>query len=286
MRSDFIPTDVAPPDFAPVDFAPSRYQRSAGPRAVAGERRRLQRDLATAAQFGRFALHYQPRAALATGVLIGAEALIRWPHRAQGMIAPSQFLPLAEENGQIVPIGGWMLRAACREARRWRDAWTVSVKVSLRQIDAGALLGQLAAALEESGLAPERLELELAEAQFATLDSEGLLTLAALRDLGVGLLLDEFGAGQAALGLLRRLPLTAVKLGRALVRGLPEDREDAAIAGAVIAVARALGLAIVADGIEHEAQRGWLAASGAEAGQGPLFGDPLAAERLPVRRLP
>lgn len=273
-----------PSDAVSSDLAPSRFQQSAAPRAAATERRRLRRDLATAAQFGRFVLHYQPRAALGNGEAVGAEALIRWPHRAQGMVAPSQFLPLAEEIGQIVPIGGWMLRAACREARRWRAAWTVSVNVSLRQIAAGALLGQLASALEESGLPPERLELELAEPQLLALDAEALLTLAAVRDLGVGLLLDEFGSLHASLALLRRLPLTAVKLDRALVRGLPADAEDTAIARAVIAVAHALGLTVVADGIECEAQRGLLAASGAEAGQGPLFGDPLPPERLPVRR--
>ena len=265
------------------DPVPARYRLTPSRRTVATERRRLERDLAMASQQGRFLLHYQPRLALASGAVLGAEALIRWPHRAEGMIAPSLFIPIAEQSGQIVPIGGWVLRAACREAQRWRTPRTVSVNVSARQIAAGALLGQVAAALEESGLAPERLELELTEAQLVDADIETLLVLSAVRDLGVGLALDDFGTGYASLAVLRRLPLTAMKLDRSLVRGLPADPEAAAIVRAMIATAHSLGLSVVAEGIETEAQRAFLAAGGCDEGQGYLFSEPLPPERLPAR---
>lgn len=132
---------------------------------------------------------------------------------------------------------------------------------------------------------PERLELELTESQLLADDTETLLALSAVRDLGVGLTLDDFGAGQTSLSVLKRLPLTAMKLDRALVRGLPAEREDAAIARALIATAHALGLSVVAEGIETEAQRAFLAAAGCDEGQGYLFSEAVPPERLPVRSL-
>ncbi len=269
-----------PSDTSLRDHVPARYRLSPSRRSAATERRRLERDLATATQQGRFLLHYQPLLALATGEMYGAEALIRWPVRGQGMIPELVFIPIAEQSGQIVPIGGWALRAACREARRWRAAWTVSVNVSARQLAAGALLGQVAAALEESGLPPERLELELTELQLGGAETELLLALSAIRDLGVGVALDNFGTGAASLAVLKRLPLTAMKLDRSLVRGLPADREDAAIVRALIVTGHALGLRVVAEGIDTEAQRAFLAASFCDEGQGYLFSEPLPPERL------
>ena len=273
-----------PSDAAAPDLAPSRYQLTPGRRDAAAGRRRLQRDLAAAASDGRLLLHFQPRVLLASGATTAAEALLRWPHRKHGMIAPALFIPLAEANGQIVPIGGWVLRAACREARRWRQPWVVSVNVSARQLAAGVLLRQVAAALEESGLPAERLELELTESQLVAVDTETLLALSAVRDIGVGLALDDFGTGYASLSVLKRLPLTAMKLDRSLVRDLPADREDAAIVRAVIATGHALDLTVVAEGIESEAQRAFLSASGCDEGQGYLFSQPLPPERLAARR--
>lgn len=272
-----MPSDTA------ADLAPSRYRLNPGRRDAAAERRRLERDLAAAARDGRFQLHYQPRVELANGQPCAAEALLRWPHRKQGLVPPSVFIPMAERSGQIVPIGGWVLRAACREARRWRAPWLVSVNVSARQLAAGVLLAQVAAALEESGLSPDRLELELTESQLVAVDTETLLTLSAVRDIGVGLALDDFGTGYASLAVLKRLPLTVMKLDRSLVRELPADREDTAIVRAVIATGHALGLRVVAEGIETEAQRAFLAASGCDEGQGYLFSQPVPPERLPVR---
>jgi EAL domain-containing protein (putative c-di-GMP-specific phosphodiesterase class I) len=272
------------PSDSAIDLGPCRYRLTPNRRDLASERRRLERDLAVAAQEGRFLLHYQPRVALATGQPCAAEALLRWPHRQRGMISPAVFVPLAEQSGQIVPISGWVLRAACQEARNWRAPWIVSVNVSARQLAAGVLLAQVAAALEESGLPPERLELELTESQLISIDTETLLTLSAVRDAGVGLALDDFGTGYASLALLKRLPLTVMKLDRSLVRNLPTDRDDAAIVRAVVATGHALGLRVVAEGVETEAQRAFLTACRCDEGQGYLFSQPVPPERLAARK--
>jgi EAL domain-containing protein (putative c-di-GMP-specific phosphodiesterase class I) len=195
-------------------------------------------------------------------------------------VSAASFIPLAEEAGLITTIGGWVLLAACREAMRWQQPWVVSVNVSPRQITEGALLGQVAAALDVSGLDPERLELELAESTLLGVDIDSLLTLSAIRDLGAGVGLDNFGTGLASLSMLKRLPLTSMKIDRSLVRDLPLDGEDAAIVRAVIDTAKALGLIAVAEGIETEAQRAFLAACGCPEGQGFLFGRPAPAEAL------
>ena len=272
-----------PSDAALLPEAPPRYRVDPNRRDAVAEQRRLERDLAHAAQNGRFLLHYQPRVALGTGETRGAEALIRWPHRVRGLMPPSLFIPIAERSSLILSIGAWVLRAACLQAQAWTAPWAVSVNVAAQQIASGMLLGQIAAALSESGLPPERLELELTESQLIGLDADTLLALSAIRDLGVGLALDDLGTGHASLAVLKRLPLTAMKLDRSLVRGVPADREDAAIVRAVVAMGHALGLTVVAEGIESETQRDFLAACGCDEGQGYLFSQPLPPERL---RLP
>ena len=269
-----------PSDTVLRDHAPRRYRLDPGARDAAADRRRLERELAVAAQQGRFLLHYQPRMVLATGEMRAAEALIRWPHRVRGLVPPTLFLPIAEQSSLILSIGSWMLRAACLEARLWPLPWVVSVNVAGPQLSSGILLGQVAAALEESGLPPERLELELTESHLIGGDAETLLALSAVRDLGVGVALDEFGSGQASLAVLKRLPLTAMKLDRSLLRGVPDDREDSAIVRAVIDMGHALGLVVVAEGVENEAQRAFLAGSGCDEGQGYLFSQPLPPELL------
>lgn len=258
----------------------------ADPRTEVAEQRRLERDLRDAVKREAFHLQYQPRLALSSGTVTGAEALIRWPHRRRGMVPPMSFIPLAERSGLILAIGGWVLRAACQEAAGWgaRDASlstpSVSVNVSARQIADGVLLHQVAAALEVSGLAPEQLELELTESMLIHIDLDALLGLSALRDIGVGLALDDFGTGYASLAMLRRLPLTVLKLDRSLVHGLPREREDAAIVRAVVETGHALGLRVVAEGIEAAEQRDFLTQIGCDEGQGYLFSRPLPAEQL------
>jgi len=243
--------------------------------AARADRRRLRRDIAEASRTQRFEVQYQPRIALATGRPTGAEALLRWPHRRRGMVPPAVFVPLAEQSGQIVAIGGWALGAACAEAVAWPEPTIVSVNVSARQLAHTLLLDQVGLALEQSGLSPDRLELELTERLLIDVDVEMLLTLSAIRDLGVGLALDDFGTGFASLATLKRLPLTTLKLDRSLVREVPHDAEDAAIVRAAIVTGHALGLTVVAEGVETEAPRGFLAECGCDEGQGWLLGLPM-----------
>ena len=244
-------------------------------------RRRLALELRGALAAGSLALHYQPRVTLPDGRACGAEALLRWHHPKRGNIPPGLFIPIAEGSELISDIGGWVLRQATQEAAGWAQSpAVVSVNVSARQLRGGLLLRQVAQALEESGLPPERLELELTESMLVDGSADTLLTLAAIRDLGVGLALDDFGTGYASLAVLKRLPLSTIKLDRAFVRDLPHDAEDSAIVRAVQSIASALKLEVVAEGVETEDQRAFLSGIGCEEAQGYLFGRPAAAEQL------
>lgn len=276
---------LLPTPAAPLALPPRRRQSDPpDTKAEANMRRRLEQDLRQAVAQGAFILHYQPRICFTSGQVIGAEALLRWPHRRRGLVSPAYFIPLAEQNGLIVKIGAFALRAACVAAAAWQNSdCVISVNVSPRQLSDRALLSQVAAALEESGIRPERLELELTESMLLHVDADTLFSLSALRDRGVGLALDDFGTGFASLGMLRRLPLTALKLDRSLVRDLPDGPEDVAIARAAVQTGHAMGLRVVAEGVETEAQRDFLAAIGCDEGQGYLFARPMPAEQVGER---
>lgn len=243
------------------------------------DNRQLRTEIRRGLQRNEFAVVYQPRIDLPSGVVLGCEALLRWPGRARGVLPPSMFIPAAEGCELINDLGEWVLTQACTEARLWPGRH-ISVNVSSRQLASGALPGQVARALEHSGLRPDRLELELTESLLIECGLEPLLTLSALRDLGVGLALDDFGTGWASIAMLKRLPLTALKLDRSMVRELPGNREDAAIVRAMIGTGHALGLRIVAEGIETELQRAYLASLGCDEGQGYLFSHPLSPELI------
>ena len=250
-------------------------------RVPAARHQALGRDVRRALETGRFLLHYQPRIELSSGLIASSEALIRWPDRRRGMIPPADFIPVAERSDLINGIGAWVLQEACTEAMRWGGG-RVSVNVSARQLQSGALPTQLASALDQSGLPPDRLELELIESMLIDNSTDTLLTLSAIRDLGVGLALDDFGTGYASLSMLKRLPLTVMKLDRSLVRELPGNREDAAIVRAVVETGHAIGLTVVAEGIETEAQRAFLSGIGCDQGQGYLFSQPVPAKHIRV----
>ncbi|MBV9783108.1 MAG: EAL domain-containing protein [Acidisphaera sp.] len=275
--------DEAPPQPGgrglPPPSLPGRGWRAGTTRPEAPDHR-LEQDLAYALEQGQLTLHYQPRVRLTTRLPIGAEALARWPHRRRGMVPPVVFIPMAERMGLITQLGGWALSTACIEATRWPAPAVVSVNVSALQLAEGCLLRQVRAALDESGLAPERLEIELTESMLVDAGIETLLTLSAVRDLGVGIALDDFGTGYASLAALKRLPLTQLKLDRSLIRGVPRHREDSAIAGALVATGHALDLSIVAEGVECEAQCRFLCEIGCEQGQSFFLGHPVPAERL------
>ena len=249
-----------------------------------GLKRKLARELREALEADALTLHYQPRVTLEDGLTSGAEALLRWHHPKRGNIPPGLFIPIAETSDLITEIGGWVLRHATREAAGWATSPAqpaiVSVNVSARQLRGGVILNQLARALEESGLPPERLELELTESMLIDGSVDTLLTLAAIRDIGVNLALDDFGTGFASLSVLKRLPLSTIKLDRACVRDLPHGAEDTAIVRAVQGIATALKLDVVAEGVETEEQRAFLSGIGCEEAQGYLFGRPAAPEAL------
>ena len=250
---------------------PARFRVAQGLRAQTIARRRMESDLRRAIERDAVSLQYQPRVALGSGEVRGAEALLRWSDRRRGLVSPAQFIPVAERSVLIVDLGGWA-------------QLLVSVYVSALLLTYGALLEQVAAALDESGLVPERLEIELTESLLIEVETETFLVLSAIRDLGVGLSLDDFGTGYASLAALKRLPLTAMKLDRSLIRALPGDREDAAIVRAVVETGHALGLLVVAEGIETEAQRAFLSGIGCDEGQGYLFGHPAPATALEWHR--
>jgi EAL domain-containing protein (putative c-di-GMP-specific phosphodiesterase class I) len=213
------------------------------------------------------ALHLFPRHDLADDRLSGAEAVPVRPLRAPGGGSP------------LFDTAATLLRQAAALGPPW-DGVPIAIPLP-GALDPERLIGQVTAALTASGLAPARLELVIPEAALVEVDGDGLLALAALRDLGVGLCVDGFGAGLASLTLLRRLPLTGLKLARTLVRALPDDREEAAILRAILGTAQAIGLSVIADGVESERQRAFLAQSGCQQGQGALFGAPLLLSALP-----
>lgn len=276
-------SQIRPSDATAGSFRPRRAPPMAVLHETQAERahlRRLRRDLSTAAEQEGFVLHYQPRVALRSGAVTGAEALIRWPHRKRGLMAPGSFIPIAEQAGLISDIGAWVLRAACLSAATWNRDLRVAVNVSARQLHDRELLRQIGESIEISGLPPERLEIELSEAILLDDDLDTLLALSAIRDLGVGITLDDFGSGVASLSMLKRLPLELIKLDRSLVRTLPDDGEDVAIVQAIIDTSHALGLGVVAEGVETEAQRSLLAALGCDEAQGYLFSQPLPEDQF------
>ena len=243
-------------------------------RAAAAVRRRLDVDFAQAVADTKLEIAYQPRICLSSGAIIAQEALIRWQDRRHGLLLPSTILPLAERTRLSEIVGGWVLEEACRDAARWSSI-SVCVNVSGRQVRSGVILAQVANALRQSGLAAERLELEMNEDTMLTGGIDTLLVLSGLRDLGVGLSLDDFGTGYGNLAALRRLPLTAILLDRSVIRNLPDQSDDAAIAHAIIQTGHAIGITMVAEGIETQAQLALLTGLGCDAGQGFLFGLPV-----------
>jgi EAL domain-containing protein (putative c-di-GMP-specific phosphodiesterase class I) len=273
------------PSSADVPPAMTRFRMTHNTRTATADRRRREQELRQALHGGELALHYLARRSLSDGTIRGAEAVLRWPHRRRGLVAAADFMPVAGTSGLAGQIGGWMLQEACRMAASWEGNIVVSVDVSASQVEDDALLDQVANALEDSGLPPDRLEIELCESGLTGSLGETLLRLGALRDLGVGVALDEFGTGAASLSLLKRLPLTTVKLGPSMVRDLVFSREDRAILQAIIQAARALNLITVAMGIETEDQRAFVAGLACDEGQGALFGPPFVPDPPPERWL-
>lgn len=247
--------------------------------AVVRQRLDLQTRLHRALELGEFVLHYQPKVDLATRRIIGMEALLRWQLPGEPMIGPDVFIPLAEESGFIVPLGEWVLREACRYTRQLHAAGftglQVAVNISARQFHQRDLTHRIRSILDECGLAPGFLQLELTESLVMHDAEQFVATLEALDKLGVQLAVDDFGTGYSNLAYLKRFPVSRLKVDRAFVRDIATDPDDATIVKAVISLAHSLGLGVVAEGVETAEQLDFLAANGCDEIQGYLISRPV-----------
>jgi diguanylate cyclase (GGDEF)-like protein len=223
-------------------------------------------------------VHFQPEISVATGAIVGVEALVRWDRPGHGMVSPGEFIPIAEETGLIVPIGKWVLHEACAQAKTFDDGrLVIRVNVSARQLAEPGLADTVKDALAASGLPPERLVLEVTESVVLEDGDRSVAALQALRDIGVGVSLDDFGTGYCSLSYLRRLPIDSLKIDRSFVRGLGHEADDDSIVTSVIDLARSLGVSVVAEGVETEEQLAGLRARGCDTMQGFLFAKPAPA---------
>jgi len=248
------------------------------------ERMHLERELRRALEQGDLTLHYQPQVALENGHLIGMEALARWTHPERGMISPVRFIPLAEETGLILQLGEQMLELACNQAMAWRRQGltvpTVAVNLSARQLALSGLEQTVAEILERTGMPGNGLELEVTESALMHSPEQVLERLQRLKRLGITLSLDDFGTGYSSLSYLKHFPFDLMKIDQSFVRDLTQDPNDAAITVTIIQMARSLGLKVVAEGVEGEAQHAFLLAHGCNYGQGWLYGRPMPAEAM------
>ena len=235
----------------------------------------MRRDLA----LNRFVLHYQVQVNQ-QGVPLGAEALVRWNHPRMGLLAPGQFIALAEESQLILPLGEWVLETACTQLLAWsrtpdKAHWTMAVNVSALQFSKPSFVATVAAALQKTGAAPQLLKLELTESMLVGDVEDTILKMNAIKALGVSFSLDDFGTGYSSLSYLKRLPLDQLKIDQSFVRDLLSDPNDAVIARTIVALGHSLSLKVIAEGVETEAQRDFLVEMGCDAFQGYLFGRPM-----------
>jgi len=235
---------------------------------------------------GRFRLHYQPQVDMHSGRIIGAEALIRWPDPELGDVSPAQFIPVAEESGFIIAIGDWVMTQAVRQAALWRERGhvvPVAVNVSALQFQQAGFVDRVATLLAANGLDPRGLELELTESVLVRDADDTLNRLNALARIGVRLSIDDFGTGYSSLSYLKRFPIGKLKIDRSFVQGLPGDESDAGIVRAILQMAQALGMSVIAEGVETEPQRAFLMANGCNQFQGFLCAPALEAARFEER---
>jgi diguanylate cyclase (GGDEF)-like protein/PAS domain S-box-containing protein len=254
--------------------------------AQAMARLRLEADLRRAIERGEFVIYYQPQIDLVTGQMQGLEALVRWEHSERGLIAPVEFIPVAEETGLIRPLGQWVLAEACRQVQEWSARYpsavpaVLSVNLSAQQVNQPGFVDEVARVLARTGFEPRRLQLEITESVIMNDAPATLVTLRALKELGVQLAIDDFGTGYSSLSYLKRFPVDVLKIDRTFVTGLGHDAEDTAIVQAIITLANTLGLHVTAEGVESAAQLAQLQALGCQLGQGYYFAKPLSCERV------
>lgn len=242
----------------------------------------LLQDLRNALDHRQFRLHYQPKFDAISGMPVGAEALLRWQHPEQGLLLPAMFIELAEKTGLIISIGEWVLNEACRQMSVWYaqgyEHWRIAVNLSALQFCHAGLVDSVAAALDRHQLPANSLTLEITETTAMSDADASMTVLQRLSDMGVDLSIDDFGTGYSSLMYLKRLPANELKIDRGFVRDLEHDSDDAAIVSAIVALGQALGLRIVAEGVETDAQQRFLTRLGCNALQGYLLGHPLPAD--------
>ncbi len=259
--------------------------------ARALERLNLETSLRKALDRQELLVHYQPQVDLASGQLMGLEALARWRHPDLGIVSPAQFIPIAEETGLIVPIGHWVLRTACAQAQAWYAGGhplRIAVNLSARQFQHQDVVTMVSRVLHETGLEPCCLELELTESMIMQSVEESITTLRALKALGVRLSIDDFGTGYSSLNYLTRFPIDTLKIDQSFVCNLPTDPEAVAIAATIITLAHSLHLKVIAEGVESPTQLAFLRDHGGHEAQGYLYSRPLPAEEIEglVRKKP
>jgi EAL domain-containing protein (putative c-di-GMP-specific phosphodiesterase class I) len=247
--------------------------------AAISARAALEKDLRDGLQQHQFVLYYQPQVDMA-GHITGTEALLRWQHPQRGMVSPAVFIPLAEETHLILPIGLWVLETACLQLVDWAKSpntahLSIAVNVSALQFRQTDFADQVLAVLQSSGANPLKLKLELTESLLLDNVEDIIAKMTVLKIQGIGFSLDDFGTGYSSLSYLKRLPLDQLKIDQTFVRDLLTDPNDAAIARTIVALAQSLGLSVIAEGVETQAQRDCLVAQGCLAYQGYLFGRPL-----------
>ena len=252
----------------------------AGMNTRAQARRLLESGLRDALSAGQFELFYQPLFDLAGSAVTGCEALLRWRHPERGLVSPAEFIPVAEEIGLIVPLGAWVLRQACMEAAGWPNGLRIAVNVSTIQLRSRGLVETVMAALAESGLAADRLELEITESVLLSDDSATLELLHKLRRLGVRISLDDFGTGYSSLSYLRTFPFDKIKIDRSFLQELCSNQATMVIVRALINLATGLGMMVTAEGVETQAQLDWLRSAGCTEAQGYLISRPLNTVNL------
>jgi diguanylate cyclase (GGDEF)-like protein/PAS domain S-box-containing protein len=268
--------------FRAKEMGGNQYQfYTAGMNERLGERLRIESALRTALERREFELHYQPQVDCTTGRIMGMEALIRWRHPEMGMVAPNRFIPLAEETGQILAVGHWVLRTACRQLRDWQRAGRgelrMAVNVSARQLAEPDFVQGVADVLADTGLAPHCLELELTESAVMDDMAHATAVMHELRKLGVKLAIDDFGTGYSSLAHLKRFEIDVLKIDQTFVRDLTVDPDDAAIVSTIIALAGNLGLEVISEGVETQEQVDFLRRHGCRHMQGYFFGRPMPA---------
>jgi diguanylate cyclase (GGDEF)-like protein len=258
------------------------YTRDMNERAA--EWLELENELRHAEDHGEFRLHYHPQVDIASGRIVGMEALLRWQHPRHGLLSPGEFLHLAEESGLIAEMGDWILRAACSQTRRWQqeglEDLVVAVNLSGRQFAEEGLPRKLAAVLRDTGLPAANLEVEITETVAMQDVARATAVLHELKEIGVQLSVDDFGTGFSSLNYLKRFPIDKLKIDQSFVRHIPVDEEDAAIVRSVITLGHSLGLRVIAEGVESDAQLDWLRGEGCDQYQGFLAAQPLPPEEF------